>query len=278
MGCFYCWLSDSIKVMNILIVGLLGICFGSFVNALVWRIKNKRNFVNERSECTHCHHTLAWNDLIPVVSWLMLRGKCRYCHKPIEDSPLVEILVMVLFVVSYVFWPFMWSAPSWLAFGLWLVSLVMLVALAVYDARWFLLPDKLVWPLVSVGILLAGVRWIGLEGLRFTDALIEIAGGICVIAGLYFVLHAYSKGKWVGFGDVKLGIFIGAILGWQQALLALFLANLIGLLVVLPGMLSKKLTAQSKVPFGPFLIIACIIAFLFGERIIDWYLNSILVL
>lgn len=278
MGCFYCWLSDSIKVMNILIVSLLGICFGSFVNALVWRIKNERNFVNERSECTHCHHILAWNDLIPVVSWLLLRGKCRYCHKHIEDSPLLEILVMGLFVVSYVFWPFMWSTPSWLAFGLWLVSLVMLVALAVYDARWFLLPDKLVWPLVSVGILLAGVRWIGIGGLTVTDALIEIAGGICVIAGLYFVLHAYSKGKWVGFGDVKLGIFIGAILGWQQALLALFLANLIGLLAVLPGMISKKMTAQSKVPFGPFLIIACIIAFLFGERIIDWYLNSILVL
>lgn len=264
--------------MNIWIVGLIGICFGSFVNALVWRIKNRRDFVNERSECTHCHHRLAWNDLIPVVSWLMLRGKCRYCHKPIEDSLLVELLVMALFVVSYLAWPYELVGLSWLVFGLWLVSLVILVALAVYDARWFLLPDKLVWPLVAVGLVLAVLRWIGLEGLTVAGAVVEIVGGICVVAGLYYVLHAYSKGKWVGFGDVKLGIFIGAILGWQQALLALFLANFIGLLVVLPGMISKKLTAQSKIPFGPFLIIACIVAFLFGERIIDWYLNSILVL
>ena len=80
------------------VIGMVGLAFGSFVNALVWRIRHKRDFVSERSECTHCHHVLAWNDLIPVLSWLMLRGKCRYCHKKIDDSPVVEVTTAALFL------------------------------------------------------------------------------------------------------------------------------------------------------------------------------------
>lgn len=260
------------------VLGIVGLAFGSFVNALVWRIRHKRDFVSERSECTHCHHVLAWNDLIPVVSWLTLRGKCRYCHKKIDDSPIVESATAMLFILSYVVWPFGFTDAGVVLFIAWLTALVILVALAVYDIRWYLLPDKLVFPLVGIGVVIGISRFYFVEGLSIGAAALEMVLGVLMISGLYFVLHQVSSGKWVGFGDVKLAIFIGLILGWQSALLALFLANLVGLVVVLPLLIIKKIHAKSKIPFGPFLIVASFIAFLWGEKIISWYLGTILLI
>jgi prepilin signal peptidase PulO-like enzyme (type II secretory pathway) len=261
--------------MEIIVIVLLGLCFGSFINALVWRIHKKRNFVSERSECTHCHHVLAWNDLIPVVSWVMLRGKCRYCHKKIDDSPIVELLTAVAFVVSYLAWPYGFEISGMVLFGLWLVALVLLVALAVYDSRWYLLPDSMVFPLIVVGVVIGITRFVFVETMVIGEALLNMILGVGVISGLYFALYEYSSGKWVGFGDVKLGVFIGIILGWQGALLTLFLANLIGLLYVLPLLLLNKVQPSSKIPFGPFLIAACFITFLWGQQVVEWYLQSI---
>jgi prepilin signal peptidase PulO-like enzyme (type II secretory pathway) len=261
--------------MEIFVLSLLGLSFGSFVNAFVWRVHKKRNFVSERSECTHCHHMLAWNDLIPVASWVMLRGKCRYCSKMIDDSPVVELFTPITFVISYLVWPYGFETAGMVLFGLWLAALVLLVALAVYDTRWYLLPDVMVFPLIAVGLAIGLTRFVYVEGLEPGQAILNMALGVVVISGLYFALHEFSSGKWVGFGDVKLGVFIGVILGWQGALLALFLANLIGLIFVLPPLLLKKLQTSSKIPFGPFLIVATFITFLWGQRIIEWYLQSI---
>lgn len=250
---------------------LVGLCFGSFVNALVWRLHAKRDFVKERSECTHCHHILAWYDLIPVFSWLFLRGKCRYCHKPIEDSPLMEIAVAIVFVGSYVWWPLGFSPAGWALFVIWLVCLVLLAALFLYDLRWSLLPDALVFPLIGLGIV-----WVGLYyGLIAPAPLLVVARNILLglgsVAGLYGVLYSISKGEWVGFGDVKLGIFMGLVLGWESGLLAVLLANVIALLVIIPGLVSHKMTRKTRIPFGPFLILATIIAFLFGGQLIGGY-------
>ncbi|MFZ1812597.1 MAG: prepilin peptidase, partial [Candidatus Saccharimonadales bacterium] len=134
---------------SVIVLGLLGLCFGSFVNALVWRIRKKRDIVRERSECTHCHHILAWYDLVPVVSYLLLRGRCRYCRKPIDDTPLTELATALLFVISYLAWPYqLATVADWSLVVLWLVLLVGLVALADYDIRWYLLPDVIVFPLI----------------------------------------------------------------------------------------------------------------------------------
>lgn len=262
--------------MEIVIFGILGLCFGSFINALVWRLRHKRDFVRERSECTHCHHVLEWNDLIPVVSWVMLRGKCRYCHKPIEDSPIVEATTAVLFIVSYISWPYGFETVGMLVFGLWLIAIVLLVALSLYDIRWYLLPDRLVIPLTALGLIIGSLVFYSIKGVSVTGVIIEMLFGVVVISGLYFILHYVSGGKWVGFGDVKLGVFMGLILGWQGALLALFLANVLGLLFVLPLLVTKKIGPKSKIPFGPFLIASCYIAFLFGEKILNWYFAGII--
>lgn len=263
---------DYVPILIVLL--LIGLCFGSFINALVWRLRNKRDMVRERSECTHCHHMLAWYDLLPVVSWLMLGGKCRYCHKSIDDSPIVELVTSGLFVLSYIAWPFEWTEHSWIAFGLWLAAVVMLVALAVYDLKWYLLPNRLVYPLVGLGVVLSYVRFTLLEQQSVSGWLVTALGGILVIAGIYWALFHISQGRWVGYGDVRLSVFIGVVLGWQGALLCLFLANLIGCVIILPALLAKKLHAKSKIPFGPFLIAACIIVFLWGPVIINWYISS----
>lgn len=262
--------------MEYVILGLLGLCLGSFINALVWRLHEKRDWVSERSECVHCHHQLAWYDLLPVLSWLQLRGKCRYCSKPISAQyPLVELLTASLFVLSYAVWPFGYDVVGYSMLGLWLVSTVLLVALSVYDARWMILPDKLVFPLIAIGVVFSLLRWIGYNDLGVGEAIIQLLLGIASVAGLYYLLYAVSQHRWVGFGDVKLGIFMGAVLGWMGGIVSIMLANFIGLLVILPGLMSGKLSRTSKVPFGPFLIVGCYIALLFGERIISWYLGGL---
>lgn len=261
----------------LVILLLLGLSMGSFVNALVWRLREGRNWWSERSECTACHHTLAWYDLIPVVSWVMLRRRCRYCHKPISAQyPLVESIVAVLFVLSYVIWPFALVTPyEWLYFGLFLAALVTMVALSVYDIRWYELPELLTASLAIVGLAMMAIRQCGLNSCTADSLGVDMALALLPIAGLYGVLHAVSRGRWVGLGDVKLGIGLGFILGWPAALVAVFLANAIGLLYVAPLMAMGKVTPKSHIPFGPFLIVAGYISFFVGQPVIEAYLRFI---
>lgn len=258
-------------------LGILGLCMGSFANAAVWRLKVKKDIIKDRSECVHCKHKLSPADLVPVFSWLALKGKCRYCKKPISAQyPLVELAVGAYFVVSYLFWPTpLTEWQQWAQFGLWLIYGVMLAVLFVYDLRWFLLPDRIVKPLIALGAVSAALRLAGTPGLTITGAIVDIALSLGVIGGLYGALYAVSKGKWVGFGDVKLGLFMGLVLGWQAGLVCLFVANLIGCFVLLPGLLTKKLSRTSKVPFGPFLIAGFIFAGLWGVQLWNWYLYSL---
>lgn len=262
--------------MVYIFLALLGAVMGSFVGAVVWRLHHKRDFVRERSECEHCGHVLQWYDLVPIVSWLSLRGKCRYCRAPISvQHPLVELLVAGLFVASYVFWPWPLGAEPamWVLFGLWLIFVAGLVTLALYDLKWMLLPDSIVKPLIVLGVVYGVLRGVMIEQATVLEALLGVGLGIGVLGGFYYLLNRVSQERWVGFGDVKLGIFMGAALGWQAGLVILVLANFIGFLVVLPGLLTKKLTKTSRVPFGPFLIAGFLIAGLFSEQIISWYLG-----
>src|SRR5581483_10287027 len=132
--------------MIMLVLIVLGLIWGSFVNAFVWRLHEEKDWVKGRSECTVCHHSLSTKDLVPVVSWLLLKGRCRYCHQPIKDSPLVELTVPLLFVLSYVWWPWTLHGEGLVRFIFWLVFILGYVILAVYDLRWKLLPNKVVYP------------------------------------------------------------------------------------------------------------------------------------
>lgn len=259
---------------TILILAILGVSLGSFVNAAVWRLKVKKDIVHDRSECVNCHHKLSAGDLIPIVSWLVLRGKCRYCRKPISiQYPVVEVVVLLYFVGSYLLWPVdLSSTYAWVDFSLWLSYGVGLAILFVYDLKWYLLPDKVVWPLVALGAidLVNNALW---HHWSITQFIVELLLAVMAVAGLYYALYLVSKGKWVGFGDVKLGLFMGLALGWQAALVALLLANVIGCLVIIPGLVSGKLKRDSRIPFGPLLIVGFVIAGIWGQLLFDWYFN-----
>lgn len=266
-----------IQTEFVILLGILGAAMGSFAGAMAWRLHTKRNMVNDRSECESCHHKLGVWDLLPIVSWLALGGRCRYCKARISPLTLfAEATLAALFMISFVYWPLGFAAWQGITlFVLWLSYLVTLTILVIYDARWMLLPDKLVYPLIGVACADAALRVSLLPNASLSSYVLYVCGGLLALAGVYGALYVVSKGKWVGFGDVKLCIFIGIVLGWQKALLVLGLANMIGFLVIAPGLLLGKLTRKSRIPFGPFLIAGFVIAGLFGDMIIQWYLTFV---
>lgn len=256
---------------------IIGAAFGSFAGAMAWRIQERRDIVRERSECEHCHHTLAWYDLIPIVSWLTLKGKCRYCRKPIGASAfLLELGLGLAFAVSFMAWPYGWEALGVALFIVWLVSLVLLAILFIYDVRHSLLPDVLVWPLTALGII-AFALLMQLQAVPYAQWPFEALLALLPISGVYWLLHVVSGGRWIGFGDVKLGIFMGLVLGWQGGLLALLVANYLGFFWILPALLRGKLDRSARMPFGPFLIAATFVVFLWGKTLIEWLKDFLMI-
>jgi leader peptidase (prepilin peptidase)/N-methyltransferase len=274
--------------MIIAILAVLGLMFGSFVNALVWRLheqtkpKKKRaasdkdlSMLTGRSMCPHCKHALGVMDLIPFFSWLALGGKCRYCRKPIDDTPLAEIGLAVLFVTSYVFWPMQFDTAGTVAFVVWLASLVAFAALFIYDLRWMLLPNKIVYPLIALAAVHVLVQVLVFDG--GIALALRAVSAMAIAGGLFYVLFHLSNGRWIGGGDVKLGFALGLLLMYpMKALLMLFVASLLGTLVTVPLMYRKKLGQTSQVPFGPFLIAATVIVMLFGAALLNWYSKTVL--
>jgi prepilin signal peptidase PulO-like enzyme (type II secretory pathway) len=270
---------------------------GSFAGATVWRLRarqlshdksegdhvnhseltqlkklTKKSIINDRSQCLHCSYTLEWYDLIPIVSWLFLGGKCRKCRASIGImEPLIELVMAIFFVLSFALWPLpLGNSFEIIRFVLWLIAGVALAILFIYDIKWFLLPDQVNFFVIAVGLI--SVLFAILGSHNIGETLINVAISVLILSGLYLALYMLSDGKWVGFGDVKLGLGLGLLLAdWRLALLALFLANFIGCLIVLPGVLSGKLKRNSHIPFGPLLISGFVITGLTGSYIIGQF-------
>ncbi len=225
--------------------------------------------------CSKCGHPLSAPDLIPVVSWVMLRGRCRYCKQKIDDNPLIEIALPLLLVVTYALWPLsIQSELEYVLLALWVLMMTCFVALAVYDARWYLLPDKIVVPLTVLAGLFALLR-AHIAG-DINQMYLAVAASL-VLSGIFLLMYLVSKGTWIGFGDVKIAVSLGLIVGTPAlALMVIFVASLFGTLVALPALLSAKKNMNHTIPFGPYLMIATVFVFLFGQVVTDWYLNLLL--
>lgn len=249
------------------ILAAFGLIFGSFVTALTWRLHEKLDFVTGRSQCEHCGHTLAAIDLVPIISWAILRGRCRYCKASISwQNPAIEASVAIAFVLSYLAWPLAlhtWQVQA--SFGLWLLYIVLLATLFIYDLRWMILPDSLIFILIALGFIDVALRLSVTNNLTFAAYTQQILLGGAALGGIYLLLHLISKGRWIGLGDVKLGWFMGMLLGWQYALLTLFLTSIIFVVTLLPARIAGKFPAKTRLPLGPFLIIAFILTSLFGS-------------
>lgn len=282
---------------------LVGLCMGSFAGATTWRLRANeladdkkrgdeydaveytrlKNLVHlktskDRSVCLHCSYRLRWYDLIPLVSWLSLGGKCRKCRKSIGYfEPLMELGVALYFVLSFVFWPGQLVSTLQIThFVIWLIAGVVLAVLFAYDAKWFLLPDKFNYALIGLG--LASSVIIAATSGNPAAIIGNIAGSVAILSGMYYVIYLLSRGKWIGFGDIKLGLGLALLLAdWRLAFIALFVANLIGCLIVIPLMAVGKLKRDSHIPFGPLLIIGTIVAWLAGAAILGWYSSIVLI-
>jgi len=281
-----------------LVLGVLGLFFGSFAGATVWRLRaaqlredkkhgekikkreadevkhiKYKSLAKDRSICLHCGHQLKWFDLIPLVSWVSLGGKCRYCHKKIGLlEPTIELAVAAFFVVSFIFWPYgfdsFWSVMQFIC---WLAAGVGLAVLFVYDAKWFLLPDRVMFVLLAIAVVFSVLTLVGQS--HIWVQLMNIVLAATILSGIYYVIYVVSKHQWIGFGDVKLGLVLALLLAdWRLATLALFLANAIGTLILLPMMLSGRIQRRAHIPFGPFLIAGWFLSGIFGVEIIEWYM------
>jgi len=286
------------KLIISIILGVLGLVSGSFAGASLWRLRARqlrqdaeegekiaaadtrqvaklqhKSLANDRSVCLHCGHTLAWYDLIPLMSWIGLRGKCRYCHKSIGwFEPAMELGLAVFFVLSYIFWPSpLISAIDITQFVIWLIAGVGLATLFAYDAKWFLLPNVVTFPLIGLGLVHALITVIEA---RFDPAIVTTIVFACVVlSGFYYAIYVLSNKQWVGFGDVKLGFALALLLAdWQLAIMALFLGNFIGTLIFLPAMVGGKVKRQTHISLGPLLILGWAISGLFGASILHWYM------
>ncbi len=252
------------------LVGVVfGLIFGSAINAMVWRLYVGRSWVRGRSECSECGHALHAKDLVPVVSWLLLGGKCRYCRKPITDHPVVELVTALVFGVSaYVLAPV--GVVAWVGLGFWLVMAVMLIVLAVYDARWMILPDKVMLPLIGV----AAVYVATMSLLRHSPQVaIGALAAALVAGGGFYLLVAVTKGRAMGGGDIKLAFAMGLMLGVQGTAVALLVAFNVAAVVGVVMIATKVKGRRDQIPFGPYLVGGTMVAFLFGRELVGWYLR-----
>ncbi|MBP6858026.1 MAG: prepilin peptidase [Candidatus Pacebacteria bacterium] len=246
-----------------IIVFGLGLIIGSFLNVVILRLNTGRSVAKGRSKCARCSNTLAWYELIPVLSFLHLRGKCKTCKNPISfQYPVVELVTALTFIILY--------TKIILSLGFNFVGIVsflgsatvasLLIVILAYDIKHKIIPDKIVYPFIIVSLI--SVFW--RHAFTFDSSLIPSLLAGPALSAPFFFLWFFSKGRAMGFGDVKLTLGIGWLLGLAGSLAVFFLSFWLGAIVGLLLMASSKASIKSEVAFAPFLIVAVFIVSIFG--------------
>lgn len=234
--------TDGVIALSIFTIGT---AIGSFIYVVVGRFQKSERLTG-RSHCPHCQHTLAWWEIIPLFSFVALRGRCHHCHAVFSvQYPLTEVLVGILFLI--VFLPLPLSLGQWLTQTLTALSMCLLVILLLIDLHTFLLPDKYIACLTGV-VLLVAVMSPG-----FTQTLVPSLLGMAIGAGFLGVLWLVTRGQGLGLGDVKLMLPIGFLFGWDGTLVLLWLAFVLGGCVGAWLLFMKRVKLKTAIPFGPFL-------------------------
>ncbi len=241
--------------MSVFLVFILGLAVASFINCFVYRLNETNNLkgvLTGRSYCPQCKKKLKWYDNVPLVSFALLKGHCRYCKKSISiHYPLVELAAGLLSVVIYLSFK---DNLQLLILNL-LVTYV-LIAIFVSDLRYSTIPDHLVYPAIFFLLL-----YLLIKSQWYT-----IFSGIGVGLFFYFLV-LITRHKGMGLGDVKLGLLMGLFLGFPKVVVALYLAFLTGAILGVILVLTKKKRFKSQIPFGPFLVLATFVSLFWGEKI-----------
>lgn len=239
---------------------VLGLVLGSFLNVCILRLPHGHSLLTPPSTCPRCGKRIEWRDNIPVISWMLLRGKCRACGNPISlQYPLIEAVVGLLWLASL------------LAFGVSVRALgggllgTILLGIAVTDARHYIIPDEFTWGGLVLGLALSLTD--GWQG--FLHAVIGAGVGFGILWLVAVVGKWVFKEEAMGGGDIKMMAMVGSFVGWKGVLLTIFTGALFGTLVFVPLSLKRK----RLVPFGVFLAVGAAVTYVWGADIIEWYLH-----
>ncbi len=245
-----------------LLVGLFGAIIGSFLNVLIIRLY-KGITIMGRSECPHCRTTLRPQHLVPVLSWIWLRGRCATCQYPIHiQYPLVELAATAMFLLVYLRYPLLANPSLWPLFVIESLFLLLLLALVAFDLRWKVLPIE---PMVIAVIIAAA--WNILSG---TLPWMSVLIGMLVGGGFLGAQVWLSRGRAMGEGDPWLGLLMGAFLGWPQVGVALYFTYVVGGGIILVLYLLGMIRKGSRIPFAPFLALGTVGAIVYGQAIEMW--------
>lgn len=239
---------------------LLGLCVGSFLNAIIFRVHEGESALRGRSKCMKCEEPLSPLDLIPVLSFFLLRGQCRHCKASIDwQYPLVEFATGLLFLIAFVF------SPTILLLVRNFFFLSFLIIIFVYDFRHMLILDEFTIPAMIIATILN--LWLGVV------PVMSMLSGATLLSGFFYLQFVLSKGAWIGGGDIRLGALMGLMLGFEQAAVALFIAYLFGALFGIVLLALKKANRKTPIPFGAFLTFATVVMLFLGDTPLDWYLS-----
>lgn len=255
---------DFINILLFISVFVLGFIVGSFLNVLVYRLPKDLSIFG-RSFCPHCKKPIRWHDNIPLLSFVLLRGKCRHCGFSISlQYPIVEAVTGVLFVLVFLLLGIKnqeLRIMDLVTLGYYLFIISALIAIFFADLRYGIIPDKVVYPTIAISLLFLISQY---PNILISNLLSALAAFL-----FFFFLFLITRGRGMGMGDVKLVFLMGLFLGFPKIAVALYIAFLTGaaisLILVLWG---KKKFSGGTVPFGPFLVFGTLLAFFFGEKLL----------
>ena len=239
----------------------LGACLGSFANVCIYRLPKNKQIISGRSFCPKCKKKIIWYDNLPLISFLFLNGKCRKCNKVISPRYfIVELITGFIFLLIY-----LTSDNLSSIIFLFILSLIFVVIFFI-DLENFIIPDGLNFSVMALGLLKNFIP-------NFNTSLIHeinqsIIGGIVGYLSIWLIIFLYKTFKKIdgmGLGDAKLMAGIGLLFGWQSIPFVLFVSSILGLIFVVPSLIKKQKTMRTEIPFGPFIIVACLIYFTYGD-------------
>jgi leader peptidase (prepilin peptidase)/N-methyltransferase len=250
-----------------ILLALLGLSLGSFLNVVIYRLPFGKSIIKPRSFCPSCGTTIPLYYNIPILSYLLLRGHCKYCGKQISPRYLLVEFTSALIVVGY----YIAFGPSWQFVAYTLFTLALL-AVFLIDFVHYIIPDQITYPGIVIGVLFSLVNpqitvWQSLLG-------VLVGGGGLLLVGILGDLLFRKES--LGGGDIKLAAMLGAFLGWKNVLFIFISASVIGLIASIIAMVfSSSLRESRRIPFGPFLATAAVAAIFFGDYLINLYISSL---
>jgi leader peptidase (prepilin peptidase)/N-methyltransferase len=255
-----------VEVFLIIIFAILGLAVGSFLNVCIDRLPSNKSIVFPPSHCEGCQHVLSAKDLIPVFSYLRLRGRCRYCQASVPRRLFwVELATAVIFALLY--WHFQLSPEL----GVMIFYACLFIIIFVIDLEQGLILNKVIYPTMVVAFLLALYPWPWLsDSMVMRVAYAALGGGIGFV--IFLLIAIVSRGG-MGWGDVKLAALIGLATGFPLVFLAVIMGAILGGIVAVALMIAKKRKRREAIPFGPFLALAAMVTLVWGSNILSWYLN-----